>query len=90
MSRQRDAILEAIDDDEPVIFFEPEGMDIAILGLSEHQPGRESCVVYDYAMLLWYFTAQGMDREDAEEWMAFNTLGAWFGDRTPIVIRRQE
>jgi hypothetical protein len=27
-----------------------------------------------------------MDREDAEEFFEFNTIGAWMGDLTPVFV----
>jgi len=84
---ERRAILDELGE-EDVIFFEPPGMDAAIVGLSCYQPRRDVCVVYDYQKLVTYFRDQGMSREDAEEWLSFNTLGAWLGERTPIVINR--
>ena len=86
MSPERRRILEQLGDDD-AIFFEP-GMDPAIIGLSQSQPGRQACVVYDYQKLVTYFRDQGMSYEEAEEWIATNTLGAWMGDTTPIVIER--
>ena len=85
MSPERRRILEQLGDDD-AIFFEP-GMDPAIIGLSQSQPGRQACVVYDYQKLVTYFRDQGMSYEEAEEGIA-NTLGIWMGDTTPIVIER--
>lgn len=84
----RDEILAKLGDDETVKFFEPPGMDVAIIGLSVYQPRRPRCVVYDYDALLAYFIGQGMSDEEAEEWVTFNTLGAWLGVTTPLVIVR--
>ena len=87
LSPQRRDILDYLGDDyDTVVFFEPAGMDVAIIGLSCRQPSRPPCVVYDYAKLLKYFQAEGMTIEDAVEWMGYNTLGAWVGDATPIVL----
>lgn len=88
MTAERRAILDELGDEE-VAFFEPPGMDAAIVGLSCYQPARAICVVYDYEKLVTYFRDQGMSREEAEEWLSFNTLGAWLlGEKTPIVIKR--
>jgi hypothetical protein len=86
MTLERAAILERMADDDEVMFFEPEGLDCAIVGLSLHQPSRHQCVVYSYGRMLEYFIAQGMTHEDAEEWMSFNVLGVWIGEHTPIII----
>jgi len=87
MTPERRAILDELGD-EDVFFFEPQGMDAAIVGVSCDQPKRKVCVVYDYEKLVTYFRDQGMSREDAEEWLSFNTLATWWGEKTPIVIKR--
>lgn len=87
MTPQRQAILDELEDDQGVHFYEPEGLDRAIVGLACWQPTREVCVVYDYARILAYFVAQGMTEEEATEWIDFNVLGAWLGPTTPLVIR---
>ncbi len=89
MTVHRQAILDMLGDDE-VTFFEPPGMDAAIIGLSEYAPGRPRCVVYAYHKLIKYFTAGGMNYDEAVEWMAFNVTGAWVGPTTPIVVVSKE
>lgn len=89
MTPARQAILDLLGD-ETVMFFEPEGLDAAIIGLSMYQPTRAVCVVYDYEKVLAYYVSSGMSEEDAEEWVSFNTLGAWVGETTPIVVNMTE
>lgn len=88
VSPQRRAILDLLFEDEQVVFFEPAKLDGAIIGLSEIQPGRGTrCVVYAYTKLKdLHVSALGMPADDVEEWLEFNTLGAWLGDGTPIVL----
>jgi len=88
MTPQRAAILAKLADDEEVLFFEPDGLDQAIIGLSLFQPSRAGCVVYDYDKVRAYYLSTGMSEEEADEWIDFNTLGAWMGETTPIVIER--
>lgn len=88
VSRRRQAVLDTLGEDDTVIFYEPATLDAAIVGVSYDQPGRPRCVVYDYDRLRAVFVREGMTVEDAEEWMDFNTLGAWLGEQTPVVIGR--
>ena len=43
----------------------------------------EAVVLYDTDSILAAHVAEGMTEEEADEWMGYNTLGAWFGPRTP-------
>ena len=61
--------------------------DAAIVGLGM-RCSSEPVVVYDYDLLVDCFVQGGMDHEDAEEWVQFNILGAYVGERTPIVLTR--
>ena len=59
---------------EDLIFLEPAIFDEAILG-----------VAYDRSRVIDIY-ARDMSREEAEEFFEFNTIGAWFGDATPVFI----
>ena len=61
--------------------------DEAIIGVGE-RCGQEPIVVYDYERLLDVFVGQGMDVEDAAEWIEYNIAGAWIGDQTPLILHR--
>jgi hypothetical protein len=76
----------AEDHDVEVLFFDPpEHFDHAILGLV-HGFGQEVAIVYDQAKVL---AAMARDMaEDAEEWFAFNTIGAFLGEATPRFLIR--
>jgi hypothetical protein len=65
-----------------------DGFDDAIIGLAEGWFGNSHhCVVcYDYQKCLEILESQGLSVEDAEEWLSFNTLGAYVGQFTPIFI----
>lgn len=75
---------------EDLLVFDPAELDDAIIGISADQPGRQSVVVYDYDKLVEIYTRLGMSEADAEEWLQFNTLGAWLGEGTPIILFRTE
>lgn len=67
-----------------------DGFDDCIIGVTEYQPGRESLVVYDADKMVDLLVKRDkMARRDAEEFLAFNTFGAWVGDGTPVFVRRK-
>ena len=71
---------------EEVIFYD--GFDDAIVGLTEMQPSRnQRLVTYDYDKLVRCCRQQGMTEDEAVEYLEFNTIGAWVGELTPIVVR---
>jgi len=72
--------------DIEVIFFDPpEYFDHAIVGIVPGF-GQACAVVYDQARVL---AAMSRDlAEDAEEWFAFNTIGAFVGEATPRFLIR--
>lgn len=68
----RDRINELADmQEEPIVLLEPEMFDEAIIGICE-QTGR---AVYDRMEVIRVLMSEGMNREDAEEYFQFNTLG---------------
>lgn len=75
--------------EEELLFLDPKELDEAIVGVTLDQVTRRSVVVYDYEKLV-EIHSRDMPREDAEEHLEFNTLGAWCGERTPIFIRTFE
>lgn len=92
MSKERvQEMLEGLADDESVLTFD--GFDDAIIGWTDSwgpaEGGgmtRQLRVVYSYRLLVETLVAQGMPAEEAEEYLEFNTLGAYVGPKTPIVV----
>lgn len=83
MTMLRKAVDEyAASSEEPLLVFD--GLDEAIIGVSAHAPGRPSCVVYDYERCV--SALMEMEEDEAREWMEYNVVGAWLGERTPIVM----
>ena len=69
---------------EDVIVFDQCSYADALIGVTED--GR---AVYDYnKMIAWLVEHDGMTEEEAEEWIAYNTLGALpnAGSRGPIIM----
>ena len=63
--------------------------DAAIIGVGV-RCGSEPVVVYDYDLLVKCFETAGMDPDDAAEYVDFNLVGAYVGERTPIILMRHE
>jgi len=82
----RDRINELADlFDGDIILLEPERYDEAILGMCE-QTGR---VVYDRMLIIEIMMRDdGMDRDEAEEFFSFNTLGTQV-EGYPIFVDRR-
>lgn len=67
-----------------------DGFDSAIIGLAE-RCGQPMLVVYDFDKCVRILEERdGMDRDDAIEFMEFNVVGAWVGDGTPLFLHRKE
>jgi hypothetical protein len=68
---------------EPRAFF-----DRFIVGLSERF-GQSLVLAYDLDAIRDAFVNEdGMDPDDADEYIEFNVLGAWMGDATPTFLRK--
>ena len=63
-----------------------DGYDDCILGTCERF-GQETIVAYDLDKVLAKLVAEGCTYEEAEEFWAFNQIGAWWGEKTPCFIR---
>jgi hypothetical protein len=79
----REDLVELTGDDE-LLF--ADGFDDAILGIAE-RCGQPPIVVYDAAKCIAILMERDkMNEADAEEFFAFNTVGAWVGERTPAFL----
>lgn len=59
--------------------------DAALVGIAGQQY-KPPLAVYEYELLVQVFVDQGMDLEDAMEWVSFNVQGVWAGDHTPLIL----
>lgn len=67
---------------EDSIVFDSPDYDTAIIGYTSD--GR---IVYDYErMVESLITREGWTEEEAREWIDYNTLGAYLGPGTPVVM----
>jgi hypothetical protein len=63
-----------------------DGLDEALIGVAAASPGRSTAAVYSITKAVEILQRQGMSHEEADEYLSFNTIGAWVGERTPIFV----
>jgi hypothetical protein len=64
-----------------------DGFDEAFIGFSQ-RINEPILAVYSYALMVNVLTERdGMDAEEAEEFIDFNCVNAWVGERTPIIVQ---
>ena len=83
MSYNRERLNEMLDGCDALLL-EPPVFDEAVIGICERAGGLR-VVAYDRSRVV-DILARDMEREDAEEWFEFNTIGAWMGEGTPVFI----
>lgn len=70
--------------DEEFIFYD--GLDEAIVGISQ-QYTKSLVATYDYNMCVDILVErEGMSTDEAIEYLDFNTLSMWVGDKTPAFL----
>ena len=63
-----------------------DGLDDAIIGVSQ-RINEPMLSVYSWEKIIEILTKRDdMDFEDAVEFVEFNILGAWVGEKTPIIV----
>lgn len=62
-----------------------DGYDDCIVGIVERY-GQAPIVCYSKPKILDKLMADGMTAEEAEEFWAFNQIGAWMGELTPCFL----
>lgn len=64
-----------------------DGFDTCAVGYTLEQPNRPAIIVYDYEKCISVLMGRdGMEYREAIEFMDFNVLGSWVGDKTPVFI----
>ena len=61
------------------------GLEEALVGYVE-RCAFEPVACYDYERAVQVFVDQGMTEEEAREWMEFNVVGAYMGEKTPMFL----
>jgi hypothetical protein len=63
-----------------------DGFDEAFIGLSQ-RINEPLLAVYSYDKMIDVLVKRdGMEHEDAIDYLDFNVLGAWVGEQTPIIV----
>lgn len=71
--------------DEPILLMD--GFDEAFIGISQ-RINEPILAVYSYDKMVDLLMARdGMDDEEAMEFIDYNCVGAWIGERTPVIVR---
>ena len=66
--------------------FKADGFDEAVLGVGR-RCGQPVLLVYDYQKCCEVLVKRDkMTYEEAEEFMEYNVVGAWVGDKTPVFV----
>ena len=70
--------------DENVLLMD--GFDEALIGFAE-RINTPLIAIYDWnKMVEVLMTRDGMEYEEAVEYISYNCLGAWVGERTPLIM----
>ena len=65
-----------------------DGFDKAIIGMGE-RASQPAIAVYDFeACVAILCERDGLDYDDAVEFMYYNVIGAWVGEETPLFVKR--
>ena len=76
-----DALMMALEDNECLL---ADGFDSALIGITE---GPNPVAVYDINRMIEHlFKKEDMTPEDAREYLEFNVIGAYVGEKTPLYI----
>ena len=68
-------------------FLLADGFDDAFIGVTEPQPNRLVCAVYDSEKCINILMKRdGMSYEEAVDFFEFNITGSYMGDRTPVFL----
>lgn len=82
MSELRDLLAEI---DPDIILFD--GLDDAIIGYADLKQSQTHVVVYSYEKIVKvHMDRDGMDLDEAREYVDLNIVGASLGDYTPVIV----
>ena len=72
---------------DELLFIDPEKFDKCIIGVAT-RCGIPCSVVYDKDELIKVYMDEGMNEEEALEFISFNVEGAYVGETTPLIMER--
>jgi hypothetical protein len=75
------------DDNSPMAIKIITGADDAVVGYYQ-RCGQPAIVIYGYEELVQHFVTDGMDIDEASEWVSYNIEGAWMGEDTPAIMHK--
>ena len=75
-----------VNPDDPIRY---KGFEKAAIGIG-YRCGQPDIMVYDYELVIECLKDDGMNDEEAQEWMDYNILGGWIGEQTPIIVSKPE
>jgi hypothetical protein len=78
----QETLEQSLADDETVHL--ADGFEVAFIGVARQF--NKPFAVYDRIKCLAVLMEQGMELHEAEEYMSFNTEGAWVGENTPAFL----
>ena len=80
---RRQACIDLAGEDEPMLFID--GHDDAIIGVADRD--GDDVIVYDIEKIVRRLRQRdGMTKEDAEEFFAYNILGSFGGQSAPVFL----
>ena len=77
--------MEPSDEDKPVLWT---GLEKAFIGVLRRYGQDHPVALYDYEKCMRILMSQGMEEDEAAEWIEVNTLGGWVGESTPGIVFR--
>jgi hypothetical protein len=84
-----DEVKEILAEENPEALF-ADGLEAACIGVAR-RCGAPTLAVYDYDKVVDCFMQRdGMNYEEAVEWVEFNVVGAWVGEHTPIWFKKPD
>jgi len=72
-------------DGKPILW---DGLEKAFIGVLRRYGQDMPVTLYDYDKCMRILMSQGMEEDEAAEWIEVNTLGGWAGESTPGIVFR--
>lgn len=72
-------------DGKPILW---DGLEKAFIGVLRRYGQDMPVTLYDYDKCMRILMSQGMEEDEAAEWIEVNTLGGWVGESTPGIVFR--
>ena len=72
-------------DGKPILW---DGLEKAFIGVLRRYGQDMPVALYDYDKCMRILMSQGMEEDEAAEWIEVNTLGGWVGESTPGIVFR--